>query len=73
MFYHTKTASESKIARKMLCFTKETAVGRRSAMVAYARLCPDRSAIGKCNRRGQTQCNGGFQVALACRWWCGVM
>ena len=28
-FYHTEAGSESKIAREMLCFTIETAVGGR--------------------------------------------
>ena len=29
VFYHTKAASKSKIAREMLCFTIETVVGGR--------------------------------------------
>ena len=46
--YHTKDAAESKMAREMLCFTIETAVGGRegrrcqtavSVMFAYGRLC----------------------------------
>ena len=48
LFCHTRVVSESKIAREMLCFTMETAVGgcegRRceravAAVVAYASLC----------------------------------
>ena len=47
VFYHTEVVSESKIARKMLCFTIETAVGgceggrcetAGAAMLAYGRL-----------------------------------
>ena len=61
VFSHTKVVSESKIVRKMLCFTIENGcvwvrrkvggVRRRlrlcSLMVAYARLSSDRSSIGK--------------------------
>ena len=56
MFSHTKVDSESKIVRKLLCFTIETAVGgcegRRcetavAAMLAYARICSDRCPIGQ--------------------------
>ena len=54
VFSHTRVASESKIAREMLC-TIETGLrgceGRRcemagAAVVAYGRLCSDRSSIG---------------------------
>ena len=47
MFSHTKVVSDSKIARDMLCFTIETAVGgceggrcetAVAAMLAYGRL-----------------------------------
>ena len=56
MFSHTKAVSESTIAREMLRFTIETAVGgcegRRcetaiAAMLAYARVSSDRCSIGK--------------------------
>ena len=45
MFYHTKDVAESKIARDMLCFTIETAVGGKvggvkRAVAARLALCP---------------------------------
>ena len=70
VFSHTKVVSESKIARKMLCFTIEMGVrlceGRRckragAAMLAYVRECSDRSSIEK-------HCNGGVKVVLGGRF-----
>ena len=60
VFSHAKVVFERMIVRELLCFTIETAArgreGRRcetagAAMVAYARLCSDRSSIGNCKRR----------------------
>ena len=79
LFYHTEVVSESEIVCEMRCFTIETAAGgcegRRcetavAAMLAYARIGPP---LGSVIPGGQTHWNGGFKVALGCRWWCGVI
>ena len=79
VFSNTKVVSESKIVREMLCFTIETAakvggVRRRVAMVAYARLCSDRSSIGKCKRRWLNAKEwwlpggAGLRMVAVCYW-----
>ena len=70
VFFHTEVVSESKIVREMRCFTIETAVrlceGRRcktavADMVAYGRLCSDRSSIEKCKRRWLNALDAGYR------------
>ena len=39
VFYHTKAASESKIAREMVCFTIETVVGGREGRMFRTGRC----------------------------------
>ena len=85
VFFHTKVVSESKIAREMLCFTKETAVrlceGRRcktagAAMLAYGRISSDRSAIGKCKCRWLNALErwlpGGAGLRMVALCYCGM-
>ena len=77
-FSHAEVASESKIAREMLCFTIETAVGgcegRRcktavAAMVAYARLWSPMLAYARLwsDRSAIGKCNRKWSNAL--EWW----
>ena len=98
--YHRSDAFESKMAREVLCFTIDTAVGGRESrrckmavagcvramfelwsrlfvwvrtvMVVYKICCTSalcglllREALANC----KTPYNGGFKVAMGCRWW----
>ena len=78
VFFHTKVVSESKIARKMLCFTIETAVrlreGRRcktavADMVAYGRLCAD--IVGSV-RHWEVQAQVVKRIGTVASRWCWV-
>ena len=79
VIYRTKDAAECRIPRKMLCFTKEMAVGGRggrrcqtavAVMFAYGRIGPP---LGSVIASRQTHCNGGLKVVLGCRWLCSAI